>query len=45
MGEQAQEKADRILAEHVVPPLSQEQQQMLDQLMDEADRLLGPSGQ
>jgi len=36
MGERAQVEAERLLAEHEVPPLSKEQEDELDRLMEEA---------
>ncbi len=43
MAERAQAQAERILAEHEVPPLSQEQERYLDEVMKEAERVLAIS--
>ena len=42
MAERAQAKAERILAEHEVAPLSEDQDQALDAVMDEAEAELLP---
>jgi trimethylamine--corrinoid protein Co-methyltransferase len=41
--ERAQAEAERLLAEHVVPPLSDDQERELDAIMREAERTLGQS--
>ncbi len=40
MLERAQAEAERLLAEHEVPPLSEEQERELDEIMREAERVL-----
>jgi trimethylamine--corrinoid protein Co-methyltransferase len=42
MAERAQAKAERLLAEHQVPPLTTDQERELDELMREAQQLLAP---
>jgi trimethylamine--corrinoid protein Co-methyltransferase len=42
MAERGQAEAERLLAEHEVPPLSQDQQRALDELMEEARAELLP---
>jgi hypothetical protein len=42
MAERAQAKAERILAQHEVVPLSEDQEQALDAVMDEAEAELLP---
>ena len=37
MAERAQEQAERILADHTVPPLAQDQERELDEIMKEAE--------
>jgi trimethylamine--corrinoid protein Co-methyltransferase len=40
MAERAQAEAERLLAAHEVPPLTQEQEQELDEILQEAERVL-----
>ena len=40
MAERAQAEAERLLREHTVLPLSQEQERELEAILDEADRVL-----
>jgi trimethylamine:corrinoid methyltransferase-like protein len=42
MAERAQDKAERLLAEHEVPPLTADQERELDELMRECQQLLVP---
>jgi trimethylamine:corrinoid methyltransferase-like protein len=42
MAERAQAKAERLLAEHEVPPLTADQERELDELMREAQQALVP---
>jgi len=41
--ERAQAEAERLLAEHVIPPLTEEQERELEEVMREAERELGQS--
>ena len=43
MADRAQAEADRLLAEHQVPPLTGDQERELDEIMAEAARELGPA--
>ncbi len=41
MAERAQAKAEQLLAEHEVPPLTEQQERELDAIMQEAESKLG----
>jgi trimethylamine:corrinoid methyltransferase-like protein len=43
MGERAQAEAERLLAEHEVPPLTVDQERELDAIVGEAERALSSS--
>jgi trimethylamine--corrinoid protein Co-methyltransferase len=43
MAERAQAEAERLLATHQVPPLMQEQERELDEILKEAERMLASS--
>jgi trimethylamine:corrinoid methyltransferase-like protein len=42
MAERAQAEAERLLDEHEVPPLTEDQERELDEIMEEATRELVP---
>jgi trimethylamine:corrinoid methyltransferase-like protein len=43
MAERAQAKAEQLLAEHQVPPLTDDQERQLDEIMHEAEARLLPA--